>query len=1581
MKSTKLKKALAVFLAASMVTSAGLSGTSLVFAGGDTLPPREGEQGYLGENQPAYHGHRAMDVLNWSPETDEYSDFMKADVPLQKRNEAFAATQANPLLSQDVKELSLTEDYGNEFFNPTQYNDLFSQYLFTFWQYQDYRASWHGTVTNPTPDSLFDPEANWADRDYEFGVVNIPNPAYTNAAHKNGVQSLGCIFFPRAEHTDDWVFQDEEGNFPMADKLVELAKWYGFDGYFINAEETLPSNFMPIYEEFCRAMTSQGIYIQVYASNQYGQNNQSSWGSINYYQKDATLFSNWIKGPEDETIAANSLYMNPDPSKSMVDGSVSTMEALGLDPRETVYNTLEAGQTGFSGQRGSLYNLYDENLVPRTGIANLGAGTVWAHLDEQLFGHSGDNSYSENRRGDPDYQKYIIARERDWWSGSQNGPTYAGGKGTNEWSGLTSEELQQAVLDSTPNPHDTANDPDRANATAWPGMAAFISERSVINGTDFSTNFNTGHGMQYFVDGEVSNPNEWSNINDQDILPTWQWWSETADDSNETLRFDFDYGPEYNPAFELNQIGGYDGSSSLVAKGPLSVEHFLRLYKTKMDINANSKLDITYYKSTADDASEMKVGLIFEENPNEIVYLSVADSGKQSTEWTKASLDLSGYAGKTLAAFGLAFDPNETVIEDYQMNIGEISITDDQNAPAAPTGLKIDKAFNTTETYLSWDLADYNDVQKYNVYAVFEDGSKVYMGGTYDDNYYVKSLYENTGVVSFEVTAEGKNGVESAAATVSLDLNKAASDLKVESGDGVLNATWTNPTGLEYASIRADVTLPYNYAGNTDTFSAEFAKDAVSGTVNVPLNDGSDYYLRLSYLDAEGNTVAYTDISGALLDDHCDPYEGSLTYSTIGNGWKLQNPLVYDWWHLTAWDSNGNVLINNATRGVDDLTRLNLQGDSGYIEVQLEDFNGNKSERIAVPYGTPPTVDGVTVTAAGDTVEKYGTMQFTAEVTGENDPPQTVSWSVEGGVAGTTIDSNGLLTVAGDETAQTLTITATSTLDDTKSGSATVAVSQEPASISGIEITPKDVLGYKGGEIEFTAEITGVNCPKTVTWSVEGGKSADTAIDENGVLTIGADESSIALTVKAVSTFDSSIIAETSVGVGERSDNLMIGATVLGVSNEVNGAAELAFDGNEETKWCDNNQRTGWLAVDLGGTYTVDHWKTIHGERTDGDPGFNTAKFALEVLKNPDATEEELADPTYLANDDNWTEVEFVDNSQDMAMVVDHKLETPVTGRYFRLRIDQSTTNMWTACRIHEWEMYNDAAQEPELADKTLLQKTYDYAETLSTEGVVESAAEFFENAKTNAKKVLDKKYVTQEEVNAAWDQLLEGIWGLGLVQGDKAMLEQLIARGDSMIENADKYVSDNWQQLVDALAEAKTVYDDGDALQGDVDAAADALLNAILAQRYKADKSILEDLINQANEIDTSLYTAESVQAFTAALKSANVILADASLSEDDQATVDEAVATLSSAMDNLVETSADDNNSGDNTNTGDDANKGDDNTSDKNDTSSKDDPNKGPINKNPATGDNNLIALGALAVLLTSAGAFVVIRRKSRA
>ena len=133
-------------------------------------------------------------------------------------------------------------------------------------------------------------------------------------------------------------------------------------------------------------------------------------------------------------------------------------------------------------------------------------------------------------------------------------------------------------------------------------------------------------------------------------------------------------------------------------------------------------------------------------------------------------------------------------------------------------------------------------------------------------------------------------------------------------------------------------------------------------------------------------------------------------------------------------------------------------------------------------------------------------------------------------------------------------------------------------------------------------------------------------------------------------------------------------------------------------------------------------------------------------------------------------------------------------------------------------------------------------------------------------------------------------------------MLELLLDRAQTMMDNADKYVADHWQQLVDALADAQTVYDDPNALDSDVQPVADALLDAILAQRFKADKSILEDLINQAEGINLDGYTAESVAVFRSALAEAQAVMADESLSEDDQATVNAAVDALNAAMDGLT-------------------------------------------------------------------------------
>jgi hypothetical protein len=90
-----------------------------------------------------------------------------------------------------------------------------------------------------------------------------------------------------------------------------------------------------------------------------------------------------------------------------------------------------------------------------------------------------------------------------------------------------------------------------------------------------------------------------------------------------------------------------------------------------------------------------------------------------------------------------------------------------------------------------------------------------------------------------------------------------------------------------------------------------------------------------------------------------------------------------------------------------------------------------------------PVVSGVTVSPQTDTLAKGGQRKFTAVVEGTGGPSQEVTWSVEGNNdSGTAIDVNGLLTVAAEENAAALTVRATSKANTSKSGIASVTITE-----------------------------------------------------------------------------------------------------------------------------------------------------------------------------------------------------------------------------------------------------------------------------------------------------------------------------------------------------------------------------------------------------------------------------------------------------------------------------------------------------------------------------------------------------------
>ena len=178
-----------------------------------------------------------------------------------------------------------------------------------------------------------------------------------------------------------------------------------------------------------------------------------------------------------------------------------------------------------------------------------------------------------------------------------------------------------------------------------------------------------------------------------------------------------------------------------------------------------------------------------------------------------------------------------------------------------------------------------------------------------------------------------------------------------------------------------------------------------------------------------------------------------------------------------------------------------------------------------------PPVAAITISPASATVQRGAVQQFTA--TTANLPSgvsSNIVWNVNGH-ADTTISSAGLLTVATNETAATLTVTATLEDDNDIYKTATVTVIAPPPPVVSITITPQTATVQRGQTQQFSAVIA--NSPEgannDINWSVNG--ASGTTVTAAGLLTVAADETAETLTVRAVLARDESISAAATVTV------------------------------------------------------------------------------------------------------------------------------------------------------------------------------------------------------------------------------------------------------------------------------------------------------------------------------------------------------------------------------------------------------------------------------------------------------------------
>lgn len=402
------------------------------------------------------------DIKNWSPEKDKDAKFNRSKVPLAKRFKEPTLMKANANQFYEGQICDATILYPTCSQCPSQGANSFLGYQPTYWQYMDKLVYWAGSASE--------------------GIILPPPATSTDAAHLSGVKSLGQIFFPPAAYggKQAWVRQmltQENGVYIYAKKLYEIAKYMGFDGWFIN-EETgggSTSEWVGFIQEFNKIADANGdtqMEIQWYNAS------HSPNASILASHKNTSQFLEY------GAVGNNRNYAS----------------SIGCTVEETfskIYSGIQVVNSGHTGYGRSL-----DVAMPTTG--HEGSIDLFCP-EERIWKDNVKSLLGKEETGEEAY--YAISRtfknEEEMWVNESGDPT--------------------------------------VNNSIWPGISNRVLERSTISSMPFVSSFCVGVGKHRFVEGEKRGTQDWNHSGVQSIMPTWRWWIENKGNLTASIDWDDAY--------------------------------------------------------------------------------------------------------------------------------------------------------------------------------------------------------------------------------------------------------------------------------------------------------------------------------------------------------------------------------------------------------------------------------------------------------------------------------------------------------------------------------------------------------------------------------------------------------------------------------------------------------------------------------------------------------------------------------------------------------------------------------------------------------------------------------------------------------------------------------------------------------------------------------------------------------------------------------------------------------------------------------------------------------------------------------
>lgn len=399
------------------------------------------------------------DIKNWSPETDKDAKFNRSRVPLAERFKEPTLMKANQNQYYEGQICNAPILFPTCSMCPSQGAYNFLGYQPTYWQYMDKLVYWAGSASE--------------------GIIIPPPAGSIDAAHQSGVKVLGQVFFPPYAFGGNqaWVRQmltKENGVHIYAKKLYEIAKYIGFDGWFINEESggATSAEWADFIKDF----------------NKFADENGDTQMEIQWY--------NARRAPDVEILKTHK-----NTSQFLEYGAAGDYRnyasQLGCTEEETFSKIYGGVQVAASGHTNFIYHL--NAAMPTDG--HVGSLDFFCP-EEKTWKDNVRNLLGKNDTG-PDAYNAInrtFEYEMQMWTNYEGDPSVI--------------------------------------AEKWPGVSGRVLERSVINSMPFTTSFCVGVGKHRFVEGEVKASQDWYHSGVQSIMPTWRYWFENKGNGSIKIDWD-----------------------------------------------------------------------------------------------------------------------------------------------------------------------------------------------------------------------------------------------------------------------------------------------------------------------------------------------------------------------------------------------------------------------------------------------------------------------------------------------------------------------------------------------------------------------------------------------------------------------------------------------------------------------------------------------------------------------------------------------------------------------------------------------------------------------------------------------------------------------------------------------------------------------------------------------------------------------------------------------------------------------------------------------------------------------------------